>query len=272
MNLLLLVAPLVVLALVLVFGFAGCALPRRGTAPEPYTWEVWKTLPAAWWRLSEQPGSAQAHDEIDASFGGPHPGTYVSPVVLGNTPGLVPTEPSVSNAHFDGNGSVQVPPATIFAATSFSVEALVRPDKIGDGVNSIVVNMSPAGGWALRITPSTDPGADADLLAEGSDGAGLGGPTIPLVLAELVSSDDQPWKRAWHVVMTHDDNTGITRLYKDGVHLGTGGPGTFPYTPNMTFPLQIGVAFAGGIQDVAFYGYVLTAQHVADHHQATQVA
>ena len=151
MSSLLLVAPLVVFALVLVLGFVGCQLPTQGTATDNYGFEVSNSGPVAWWRLSDPAGSAKAKDEIGDPPLGAHWGNYQGNVLPGQYPGLVwGGGPSAS---FDG-GSVDVGHDDVFQSPSFTVEAFVRllPDTLAV-TRSIIESRSSTGGWALRHRP-----------------------------------------------------------------------------------------------------------------------
>jgi hypothetical protein len=256
MNSILLSAPLVVLALVIMLGFAGCSLPTRGNAREPYTWEIWGSNPSAWWRLSDPAGSAQAQDEIGQPPGD-HPGTYVGEVGLGQGPPAVETEPWAKAATFGGSGSVEV---TGMAPTSdFTVEAFVAPTGLVDLSQTVVRNMGPAGGWALSVVGSLGPAGGPTLVGEVSDGAGVGGPIGPLPISEESAS---------HVAMTHVAATTVITLYVNGVEVAGESVG-IQLVPNTVGPLQIGVNFHGWIQDVVFYNHVLTKDEIAGHYQAS---
>jgi hypothetical protein len=156
---------------------------------------------------------------------------------------------------------VEVAHAQEFEMLSFTVEALVHPDTIGDTGQVIVRNISTSGGWALSIVPGNDPDVDGCLEVLGTDGAESGGPLVPLELSELGT--------AWHVAVTYEKGTNIVNVYKDSVEVAGGN--FFPYAPNLQEPLQIGVDFQGAIQEVAVYrDVVLKEAQIADHFMATQ--
>ena len=90
MSTVLLAAPLIVFALVLLLGFTGCGLNTKGSgtadpptdatdgddgnggtppAPDPYVDEVLGLIPIAYWRLSDPSAAAQAADEMGAASG-----------------------------------------------------------------------------------------------------------------------------------------------------------------------------------------------------------
>ncbi len=270
MNALLLAAPVIVFVIVVLFGFAGCSLDKRGIPgpspeppPEPTTYEdeVKNSNPIAYWRLSDPDPSDTAKDEIGAPPLGDHWGTYQGPVTLGQSPGLNDSDINATPARFDGDGFVDVPHADAFEMLTFTVEALIHPDSVGSGGGVIVRNMSPGvGGWQLGIIPpsSTDnPAIDGSFEALVSDGAGAGGPLFEFELAKLGT--------AWHVAMTFDGTE--LRLYVDGAqanHI------SMSYAPNMGEPLRIGTDFHGAIQEVAVYDTALTAEQIAAHYIANK--
>jgi hypothetical protein len=283
MNTVLLAAPLIVFALVLLLGFVGCGLNTKGSGtgdgetgqtgpddmpptPDPYVEEVLASGPIAYWRLSDPPGNL-AKDEIGSPPSGDHPGEYQGNVTLGQPPGLNLSDPNGTPARFDGTGFVEVVHDSVFELSTFTVEALVHPDSIV-ATGLIAGSMSPppmqgapstSGGWALSIVPRSsgdNPDIAGYFAAVVSDGSGPDGPPPePIDLAKLGT--------AWHLAMTFDGT--VLTLYWDGVKRAWG---TFPYAPNTQEQLQIGVAFKGAIQEVALYGTVLTAEQIGTHYLA----
>ncbi len=266
-NTVLLAAPLIVFALVLLLGFTGCGLNTRGLpgdgttgqtgsdSDKPYADEVKDSNPIAYWRLSDAVGSSQAKDEIGAPPPeGDHPGTYQDSWTLGVKPGLNDSDPDATPARFDGTGSVEVPHAPEFEMQEFTVEALVQPDSVAaPGV--IVSNMAtPAtAGWALRIAPPVKPGNDGYFVPSVSDGTDSGSVEAGFNLGTV-----------FHVAMTFDGMVLI--LYVDGaVHAAVS---SMPYAPNTQEPLRIGLGLQGAIQEVAVYDYALTAEQITAHYLA----
>ena len=156
--------PLAVLAMVAVFGFVGCTKDfdsliedgeRDDGAPalEPYADEVISLNPIAYWRLTDPVGSNVATDSAPPS--GDHPGEYQGGVTPGQSPGLNLSDPSATAASFDGTGFVEVPHAIAFETSEFTVEALVAPDSVVSDC-TIVSNLSSSGGWALTILLPAD--------------------------------------------------------------------------------------------------------------------
>jgi hypothetical protein len=269
MNTVLLAAPLIVFAIVVLLGFAGCSLDKEGipsgestgewtgTGPFNYAAAVTSSSPIAYWRLSDHTGSDVAVDEIPPSPG--HPGTYLVKWTLDVGPSLNDSDPVATPARFDGTGSVEVPHAPeLEMKKGFTVEALVHPDGVVAGPGEIVSNMSAAGGWALSIAPPDKPGTDGYFVPSVSDGSGSGGPPVGVgfELAKLGT--------AWHLAMTFDGM--VLTLYWDGVEFASV-PGQ-PYAANQQEPLRIAVNYQGAIQEVAVYDYALTAPQVIAHFMA----
>ena len=269
-DVMLLLIPLAVLALVAVFGFVGCTRdydPLQqgdgdGTDPNgeptspPYKEVVEKSGPIAYWRLSDPFRSIDVKDEM-----GVHPGAVVDTVTFGQgPPGLNLSDPNATFAQFDGTGFVEVPHADVFEMLQFTVEALVAPDSVVSDCH-IVSNMSASGGWALTMVPPSPEDQDIGgyFAPVVSDGSGpVGPPAVEFDLAKLGT--------AWHVAMTFDGT--LFTLYWDGVErVSSTWPavGTWPYAPNAQEPLRIGVDVKGAIQEVAVYDKVLTADDIEKH-------
>jgi Concanavalin A-like lectin/glucanases superfamily len=258
MSPLLLVAPLIVFALVVVLGFVGCPLRTQGGAEDYHGAEILLSGPIAWWRLSDPAGSAQAKDEIGDPPLGTRPGTYSGNAGPGQWPSLVPG--GGPHANF-GGGSVDVGGDPAFQTLSFSVEAMVLlfPDTLGV-TRSIVENHSSSGGWELGTAASTGGVHDGVLEARLFDDQGLS-----IIQAGFVLPVDPV---PWHVAMTVDNPTAVVTLYLNGTEVASGD--AVPFAPNTLGPLQIGVGFLGGIQEVAVYDRPLTPQEISDHFQTSQ--
>jgi hypothetical protein len=270
-EVILLLIPLGVLALVAGFGFVGCTNrydplvieddePNGTLGPDPYAKVVENANPIAYWRLSDPFGSTEARDEVGASTSGDHPGVVPGTVTLGQAH-LNLSDPTATSAHFDGTGFVEVAHADVFEMLQFTIEALVAPDSVVSDCH-IVSNMSSSGGWALTIVPPSpgdDPDIDGYFAPVVSDGSGpVGPPAVEFDLAKLST--------AWHVAMTF--NGTLFSLYWDGVErVSSTWPavGSWPYAANMQEPLQIGVDFKGAIQEVAVYDTALPADEIVKH-------
>jgi hypothetical protein len=285
MNTVLLVAaPLIVFALVLLLGFTGCWLDSEGKGPGPpmdgdpgdgdgdgdgegpppvpYAEAVENSGPIAYWRLTDLAGSNFAADEIPSPPGA-HPGAYQGTVAPGQGPPLNLSEGNAKSTHFDGTGYVEIPhdPAA-FETAQFTVEALVAPDSVV-GRAVVVGNMSSSlnvgGGWELAVVPPSpgDPDIDGFFAPVVSDGSG------PASGPQPVAFDFAKLGTAWHLAITFDGMELI--LYWDGVKVDWG---SFPYAPNTQNPIQIGLDFKGAIQEVAVYGVALTSVQIGTHYLA----
>ena len=74
-----------------------------------------------------------------------------------------------------------------FQSYEFTVEALVRPDSVAGPTDTIVRNMSLAGGWALNLKPppeGADPAIGGQLQAF-VKGASPSSVEVPFDLAQL---------------------------------------------------------------------------------------
>jgi hypothetical protein len=284
MNAVLLAVPVVVFALVVVFGFAGCWLDTEGkgglppTGDPPYQDDpdppsnfnefIFASGPIAWWPLTEPPDAPVAMDKVgsDVSEFGNHPGTYVGSVGRGqvelddSAPGNFPTL-------FDGSGYIEVPRVqgdTTFETPAFSVEALVLPDEAAmlPGQTNvpdayIVRNFSATGGWALQVVPGGH-GTVGWFRARIWDGAGVESSV------QLAYDLNNPLGSGWFVLMRFEADTLWLRVNNDldGV-VGS-------YAFNTTDPLQMGVGFHGALQSVVVYDRVLVEQEAIDHMQASK--
>src|SRR5204863_9085703 len=114
--------PLLVLAAVALFAFAGCGTPfesgpatppNGGDGEQTYEEAVRKTAGLiAYWRLDETKLPADPYPPAKDSGGinTTLDGTYNGNVALSNVPGaLVKTEPTDTGTTFDGSGYVEVP-------------------------------------------------------------------------------------------------------------------------------------------------------------------
>jgi hypothetical protein len=287
MNALLLSVPVVVFALVVLFGFAGCWLDTEGkgqlppqedppyvdnpTPPANYNEFIFASGPIAWWPLTDPADAPVAMDKVgsDVSEFGNHPGTYMGSVARGpvslddSAPGNMPTR-------FDGTGHIEVPHVqgdTTFVTPEFSVEALVLPDEFTAPVPSageppvpdayVVRNFSSSGGWALQVVP----GGHATVgwfVARIWDSNGVESSV------QLAYDLGSPVGSGWWVLMRF--NGGTLWLNVNSDLDGTNGS----YADNTTEPIQIGVGLHGALQDVAVYSRVLGQQEALDHMQASK--
>jgi hypothetical protein len=291
-NAVLLYVPLVVLALVVLFGFAGCWLPTQGTgAPEPqgpgpwppgsppgdYSGFITESGPVAFWPLTDADDAPFAMDKVGPNN---HPGTYVGSVTHGpnSLDDSLPSAPGNLPTKFDGTGYIEVahdPGDSTFAIPDkFSVEALVLPDDMSallptakaSGLPDayIVSNLSARGGWALQVLLNLEGhGGDGWIVAQVRDNNGV---TTSVQLPYNLAA---PLGSAWWVLMRYQkgipEGTLFLRVNSQFISQFAA------YDPNTTTaPLQIGVGLHGELQDIAVYNRVLGAQEALDHMQASK--
>lgn len=280
---LLLFAPLIVFALVAVFGFVGCtkdfdALLRGGEEtgtttfdPEftPYREEVLSDNPLCYWRLIDADRTLPAVDDIGSPppYGG-HPGAYnySADNLLLEQSGLNHSEPTKGSAAFDGGYvSVDVAGKPELAPQDFSIELLVVPEwdhGSGDPFARRVVVAShdpvTGTGWALYA-------ADDDQW-QGEVWDGLQHSVTPK--AQLYFDGN-----THHLALTYDDQSGELKLFVDTTPYSAAGT----FSPNTTQPLCIGAQtaevpapfpFKGRVQEVALYNVVLPPGRITDHYNA----
>ena len=288
MNAVLLSVPLVVFALVVLFGFAGCWLDAEGkgqlppqedppyvdnpTPPANYNEFIIASGPVAWWPLTDPEGAEVAMDKIGQDPAGDHPGNYVGTVILGPTRGdsLDDSDPFNKPTRFDGSGHIEIPhvqgDTTFVTPDEFSVEALVLPDEVTMPTGSapvpdayIVRNFSATGGWALQVVPGGH-GTIGSFVARIWDSNGVESSV------QLGYDLGAPLGSGWWVLMRFKG--GILWLNVNSDLDGTNGS----YADNTTDPLQIGVGFHGALQHVAVYNRTLGLQEAVDHMQASKTS
>ena len=286
MNTVLLAAPLIVFAIVVLLGFAGCWLDTEGkgqlppqedppyvnnpTPPANYNEFIFASGPVAWWPLTDPEGAPVAMDKVGQGPVGAHPGNHVGTVILGPARGdsLDDSDPFNQPTRFDGTGHIEVPHVqgdTTFVTPEFSVEALVLPDEVTvpsahdpplpDGY--IVRNFSSSGGWALQVVPGGH-GTVGWFVARIWDSNGVESSV------QLAYDLGSPFGSGWWVLMRFKGGTLWLNVNSDLD--GTNGS----YADNTTEPIQIGVGLHGALQDVAVYNRVLGQQEALDHMQASK--
>jgi len=275
--------PLLVLAVVSLFAFAGC-FTKPDPPPFPYHAQILSTAGlVAYWRL----GDGALPDALDE--GSLHlTGAYHGGVALLAQPGaLEHTEPADKAPTFNGQDAyVEVPWDARLNPPSFSVEAWIQPAVFVAGwspVQQIVASHNVAGGldYGFEITVFRQP--DPNPRIQGRVCTGMGAPTALAVEVVFAVPDAQlggpgnDWK---HVVLTYDGLAADTpaTLYVDGVARQT--MTGVPYTPNSGQPLRIAAGrtpqqpapaqfYAGAVDEVAVYNVALTEAVVAKHFHAS---
>lgn len=305
-----LLAPVAVLAVLLLFGFVGCeSLPAIAVFVDgPYV-ETILAEPGlvSYWRLqennSEEP-SAPTVDNTPVSGGttkdehGVNNGTY-NRVIVSNPPSDSPDAPgtltleeaglldvvegSNSSVRVDG-GYVEVPFSNSLLLTSFTVEALVRPEwsETETGLYRTVIGFTTRDfffGFALYAGPE--------------DPVALSGPPMWQVwlgdgtqFQKINFNHGSPplvnFTKTNYIAVTYDDPTKLLNLYTYfvGIELDNG-----PFNPvqnlSVTYKqnsdpatnLLIGVdrtvppayPFKGRIQEVAIYNKALPMERIMSH-------
>jgi hypothetical protein len=279
-NALLLSVPVVVFALVVLFGFAGCWLdtqgkgtgappvpegggPWEGGPPPPdYNEFIQQSGPIAWWPLTDPDGAPVAMDKVGPEPGN-HPGTYVGSVLRGQAagPSLDDSDPFNNPTRFDGTASIDVAHNdSAFELQEFSVEVLVLPDTapVDPGQSGpppdtfIVHNVSSSGGWALLAVPGAHPDTGFFVARVWDSG---GSPTS----VQLAYNLGAPMGSAWWVLMRFAG--GALWLRVNDVVDGTNAS----YAKNTTDPLHIAVGFKGALQHVVVYDRALGEAEAIDH-------
>ena len=260
--------------------FAILCLPSSVLAQpaslQAYRAAVQADNPSGFWYLDETSGTTAA----DASpVAGTNDGSWVPGI--SSRPGFT----AGSNAYnsFGDSDWVTIPGGTFtdnsMSTQEFTIEHWVNPNEGSVGPRNTWVRGFFFGGGCCT----------AQFLQEGSDGnwsAGVSGGGNGKVVTAPNTSD------AWsHVVLTAKPSAGGTDLeiYVDGVSAGThttaqtasndsgeditigvlefGGDGD-PYGP-ATFGNGTIQGFQGGIDEVAYYPYALSAEQVAAHYNGT---
>ena len=275
-----LLLPLLVLAVVLLFAFAGCfTKPDRPERRYPDFIRETAGL-VAYWRL----GDGTLPDALDS---GPlHlTGTYNGGVALLAEPGAVEQSEAGDKAPaFNGQDAyVEVPWDVRLNPPSFSVEAWIRPAGFTAGWSveqQIVASHNIVGGldYGFEITVVRQPDPNPRIQGRVCTGVATPAHAYEVVFAipdAQLGGPGNDWK---HVVLTYDGLAADTpaTLYVDGVAQAS--QTNVLYTPNSGQPLRIAAGrtpqdpapaelYAGAIDEVAVYNVALTQAVVAAHFQ-----
>jgi hypothetical protein len=261
-------APLLIAAIVMVFRFVGCGFSASGIpANTAYSTTVLDTPNlVSFWRLNEQSGTTAA-DSKDGNNGG-----YEGAVTLG-APGLVSSDSEDTDnfgAQFDGQtGYVSVQFAANLNQPQFTVEALVEPSTASANEHVIVASDS---GYQLVLHGSA---VEASVAQ--------GGAFSPPVVVNAGAEGSPPY----YIAMTYDgtnlelyvnpaasdgktnflsnENTGNGRynIAQVAYQPATGGPLRIGASANASPP---GEFFPGVIQNVAVYDAVLSFETIVNHY------
>ena len=268
-------------------GFAGLSgtMPAAAAAPMPYHKRVLAKHPLAYWRLEER-GGPTAHD----STGHGHDGTYQGAVAFRQT-GAIHSEPDRAIQLNGVDAFVAVPDSSAFSQPTsgrgLTVEAWFRPDTLtfqGQTEQHYVhwLGKGQAGAfeWGLRFYSKDSPRPNRvsayvwNLTSPpGTQNEGAGA---------YFQDALQPGR--WiHVVACYDpgdasDARAGVSIYKNGVLRGSpaSSPGALYATYNIhpahgTAPVRLGTRdqgsfLTGGLDDVAIYPRVLSAQEISDNY------
>jgi hypothetical protein len=287
---LLVMVPLLVLPVVLMFGFAGCALilgidePTHGPKPDPPAPPTPPTPPApptpptplkyddlvakigslrGWWRLGDATPPV-ARDSASM----PHDGTYTGGVTLGEAgpPGIG----GDSAALFDGaTASVEVAYAMLLnPPDDFSVELWVKPGSVKPTGQTLMrsLDKDAAGFRGFALGVFQDNSKNVQVTASVGDGT----PT-PQTSQSVLSPG-----AFHHVVLTYQRSSGTLTLYVDAVSVGT--KTNVAYVANAQQSLFIGSGgptgsfFNGHLDEVAVYGEALALTEIQLHHKTGATA
>jgi Concanavalin A-like lectin/glucanases superfamily len=268
-------APLIILAVVLVLGFVGCNLPTRGTGPPlpPYE-NVIKDEPGllAWWRLDEEGGDT-AFDARAEHFGTYTSSPFSNPPAVGEYQlwqDSIVADTSMKSVYVDGGWVDIYWGVDLNPSPTFTIEAWVAPawDASETGVQRVVLA-------SFAVDPQTNNKTGFRLLKTTGDvwaaQIGVDAPDPPQ------AADVTPINPSlgYHLVATY--NGTVLTLYVDGSAVGAV---AMPYVANGSAPLLIGVGkgaqgvvedpFKGRIQQVALYNVELSPDQVQAHTVAGQ--
>ena len=213
----------------------------------PYSVEVLRDNPVAFYRLNEAPGATVA---LDSSPNGNH-ATFAGTAfpTLGVT-GL--TEEADTAAEFSGSSTkkprVLTPPLFNPALTSFTIEALFKTDATSQ---QAIVQQDGGKGRTLFFISSSN----------GDIRSFLGGVTSSSGTSAVV-------RQIHHGALVFDDPTNTWTWYVDGVATASGTVN--PESSNGGFFIGIhknlnGNYFDGTIDEVAFYTHALSASRIVEH-------
>ncbi len=305
---LLVLIPLLVLPVVALLAFAGCAAfgtdttEHTGTAAGPPLVVEPETPPpparpsypdtilnggeglVAYWRLSDAAGTLVAVDQAPLHLNGTYTGTPA--VSVGQAGGASTPRQSDTCAGFPGDGghvqvdfSANLNPAPMLQF-SFEVWARLRNPAARAGTDEFLASSRSVGaaqvsaGWELYV--SYGPGGEPTFRARLFNGNGATS-TRADALAQSGSAAADAWH---HVVLTYDGTGGGTLAVYVRI---VGDPTVFPkvvtpapYQPNVSAPLRIGAGngpfaydfFEGDLDEAAFYNRALTAPQVEAHFKA----
>lgn len=265
---------------------AGLSAHRAASAPLPYHERVLAKNPVAYWRFEES-GGPVARDWTRYR----HDGTYQGGVAFGQA-GAIHSERDLAIGLNGTNAFVSVPDSTAFSQPTsgrgLTVEAWVRPDVLtfkgqtaDDYVHWLGKGQAGAYEWGFRFYSKNSPRPNrisayiwnpTSPSGEQNEGAGA-------------YFQDELSVHAWiHVVACYDPGDASTpgagvSIYKNGVLRGS--PATSSgalyskyniYPQHGSAPVRLGTRdmgsfLSGGLDEVAIYPRVLSAEEVLDNYR-----
>ena len=297
-----LLAPVAVLAILLLFRFVGCAaildLDEVNYAPAGCRQTILDDAPVAYWRLQEPssttiPGG-KAKDEKQLKDGtyrtlqlAPDPQFPDSPAAPGTLilgvqgSGLLKEGPSTS-MKIDG-GFVEVPFVNTLHAPSFTIEALVLPEwqqnergfyrTVIESSGDDVLN-SPTRGYAIYAGPEDDQNPNSDTVWQ----VWMGDASKWQKVVEA-PSQHLKFDRPTYLAVTYNGSlTPPLLLYVYYADISNGllsASASFSYKPKTGTSLLIGIGrnppnlqlwpFKGRIQEVVVYNKALRIERIVSH-------
>jgi hypothetical protein len=236
-----------------------------------YVRAVLADLPTAYWRLDESDGLV-AYDWVGA-----HNGQYTNTAL--NQPGVNALDPDTA-ASFgtlaSSNSYAGNIPGISYAATNgnaaFSVEAWVKGGAAQVG-GAGIVSKGYSGAEQFALDYNGVSGVWRFFVRDALSG-------IPSHVANATTGPDGSWH---HLVGVCDEPNSNAFIYVDGLRVGSAAITTNSGTASAAFPVVIGsrqsisnanfdFQFNGVIDEVAIYGYALSASQVQAHYNTSQRA
>ncbi len=278
----------------IILAWSGCvcsvvslqaAPPNTPPESDAYRLVVLAGKPTAYWRLGEAAGARQAHDET----GNSHHGEYKGDPKLGS-PGALKLSSNASMT-LDSTSYVEIANDPLFSQPTsgegLTVEVWLRPDRLdfADNGNDSYIHWLGKGGtgeaeWGFRFYTKADKERSNRISAyiwnlDGGLGAGAYSQTL-LKVGEWI-----------YLVACYEPGDATTptkpgvRFYKNGsLQQAPPNPGTLYENPpewsimpkHGTAPVRLGkrddkTGLVGGLDEVAIYPRILSAQEIQLHYQ-----
>jgi hypothetical protein len=265
--------PLVLLGVVALLGFVGCAKGGTLPPPTPYPTVIANTPegpPLAFWPLNEPMGSGQALDVPSHA----HDGDYTGTVTLAQ-PGIVQGDFENNKCPVFGGGFVNVPWAADLIQGSFTLEAWVLPDDPGANppdIRVVVAHEVPpdSQGFALFADANNNWVArvgDGSMYATAQKPAGTMGTIDKSSPSFLVVTFDGKTLTLW-VNPSDTTQPPYASIPASSIASVPQGIAFFIGMGHPDEPTANLLPFKGKIQDVAFYTTALSNTTIQDHFNA----